>query len=185
MQTMTRIALADLEQQPEPIREWAARRGNLNVFRLLANAPNVFPGWTHMVDELYASPTFDARMREIIVLRVAHLQGSAYELAQHVPLGRAAGLTEQQLDALATGDLDGAGFSATEHAALDVITELCTSHHLRDESFAAARAVFGDAALTELLMIVSCYYGLALVLNATDLDVDATARFQAGKGEAR
>jgi 4-carboxymuconolactone decarboxylase len=29
-----------------------------------------------------------------------------------------------------------------------------------------------------LLMIISCYYGLALVLNAVDLDVDATARFQ-------
>ncbi|MBV8290847.1 MAG: carboxymuconolactone decarboxylase family protein, partial [Mycobacterium sp.] len=43
---------------------------------------------------------------------------------------------------------------------------------------AAAQAVFGDEALTELLMIISCYYGLALVLNATDLDVDATARFQ-------
>ena len=176
---MTRIALADLDQQPEPIRDWAARRGNLNVFRLLANAPNVFPGWSQMVDELYASPTFSARMREVIVLRVAHLQGSPYELAQHVPLGRAAGLTEQQLDAIATGDLDGAGFSADEHTALDVVTELCTTHHLRDESFAKARAVFGDAALTELLMIVSCYFGLALVLNAADLDIDTTARFQA------
>jgi 4-carboxymuconolactone decarboxylase len=176
---MTRIALADLDQQPESIRDWAARRGNLNVFRLLANAPNVFPGWSQMVDELYASPTFSARTREVIVLRVAHLQGSPYELAQHVPLGRAAGLTEQQLDAIATGDLDGAGFSADEHTALDVVTELCTTHHLRDESFAKARAVFGDAALTELLMIVSCYFGLALVLNAADLDIDTTARFQA------
>jgi 4-carboxymuconolactone decarboxylase len=176
---MTRIALADLEQQPESIRDWAGRRGNLNVFRLLANAPNVFPGWSQMVDELYASPTFSARMREMIVLRVAHLQGSPYELAQHVPLGRAAGLTEQQLDAIATGDLDGAGFSADEHLALDVVTELCTTHHLRDDSFTAARAVFDDAALTELLMIVGCYYGLALVLNAADLDIDTTVRFQA------
>jgi 4-carboxymuconolactone decarboxylase len=56
---------------------------------------------------------------------------------------------------------------------------LCTTHHLRAESFDSARAVFGDAALTELLMIVSCYYGLALVLNAADLDIDTTARFQA------
>jgi 4-carboxymuconolactone decarboxylase len=38
--------------------------------------------------------------------------------------------------------------------------------------------VFGDEALTELLMVISCYYGLALVLNVADLDVDATARFQ-------
>ncbi|GLE51573.1 carboxymuconolactone decarboxylase family protein [Mycobacterium montefiorense] len=169
---MTRIELADLDQQPESIREWADRRGNLNVFRLLANAPNVFPGWSQMVDELYASPTFSARMREVIVLRVANLQGSAYELAQHLLLGRAAGLTEQQLDALATGELDGAGFRHTERTAVEVVTELCTTHHLRDESFATAQAVFGDEVLTELLMIVSCYYGLALVLNAVDLDIE-------------
>jgi 4-carboxymuconolactone decarboxylase len=167
---MTRIELADLDRQPEKTREWAAQRGNLNVFRLLANAPNVFPGWTQQMDELYASPTFTARMREVIVLRVANLQGSAYELAQHLPLGRAAGLTEQQLDALATGD--DAGFSADERAALDVVDELCTTRHLSQESFAKAQAVFGDQALTELLMIISAYYGLALVLNAVDLDVE-------------
>jgi 4-carboxymuconolactone decarboxylase len=55
---------------------------------------------------------------------------------------------------------------------------LCSTHQLRDDSFAAAQAVFGDEALTELLMIISCYYGLALVLNAADLDVDAAARFR-------
>lgn len=171
---MTRIPLADLDQQPEPLREWADRRGNLNVFRLLLNAPNVFPGWTQMLDELYASPTFGRRLREIIVLRVAHLQGSEYELAQHLPLGRAAGLTDQELNALGTGNTD--GFDPTARAALAVVDELCTTRHLRPESFAAAQQVFGDQALTELLMLVSCYYGLALVLNAADLDVDAPAR---------
>lgn len=176
---MSRIPLANLDEQPDPIRQWAARRGNLNVFRLLANAPTAFSGWTQMVDELFASPTFDARTREVIILRVAHLQGSAYELGQHLPLARAAGLTEQQIETICgTGDLDN-GFTTTERAALDAVTELCGTQRLSDESFAAAHAVFGDEALTELLMIVSCYYGLALVLNAADLDVDVAARFQA------
>lgn len=176
---MSRIPLASIEQQPEPIREFMARRGNLNVFRLLANAPNAFVGWTQMVDELFDSPTFSLRMREVIVLRVAHLQGSRYELAQHVGIARGAGLTEQQINAIIdTDDLDAAGFNRAERAALDVTTELCSTHRLRDDTFATAHAAFGDEALTELLMLVSCYYGLALVLNAVDLDVDAAARFQ-------
>jgi 4-carboxymuconolactone decarboxylase len=176
---MSRIPLADLEQQPESIREWAARRGNLNVFRVIANAPNVFGGWTHMVDELFASTTFSARMRELIILRVAHLQDSPYELGQHVVLARSAGMTEQQINAIRdAGDLDAAGFSPTEQAALDVVTELCTTHHLSDDSFAAAQGIFGDEAVTELLMIISCYYGLALVLNAVDVEVDADALFK-------
>jgi 4-carboxymuconolactone decarboxylase len=176
---MSRIPLTSVEEQPEPIRQWMARRGNLNVFRLLANAPHVFAGWTQMVDELFDSPTFNLWMREVIILRVAHLQGSRYELAQHTGIARGAGLTEQQINAIRdTDDIDAAGFSRTERTALDVVTELCSSHRLTDDSFAAAQAVFGDEALTELLMIISCYSGLALVLNATDLDVDATARFQ-------
>jgi 4-carboxymuconolactone decarboxylase len=176
---MSRIPLTSIEQQPEQVRQWMARRGNLNVFRLLANAPHVFPGWTQMVDELFDSPTFNLRMREVVILRVAHLQGSRYELAQHTGIARGAGLTEQQINAiLDTGDLDAADFSRTERTALDVTTELCTTHRLTEDSFAAAQAVFGDEALTELLMIISCYYGLALVLNAADLDVDAAARFQ-------
>ena len=176
---MSRIPLTSIEQQPEPVREWMARRGNLNVFRLLANAPQVFDGWTQMVDELFDSPTFSGRMREVVILRVAHLQGSRYELGQHITIARTAGLTEQQMDAiLDAGDIDAANFSRTERAALDITTELCTTHRLRDDTFAAAHAEFGDEALTELLMIISCYYGLALVLNAADLDVDPAARFQ-------
>jgi 4-carboxymuconolactone decarboxylase len=176
---VTRIPLATADQQTDEIRQWMARRGDLNVFGLLANAPQVFAGWTQMVDELFDSSNFDLRMREVIILRVAHLQGSRYELAQHTGIARGAGLTEQQINAvLDTGDLDAAGFSPRELAALDLVTELCNTHRLRDDSFARAQAIFGDEALTELLMIVSCYYGLALVLNATDLDIDATARFQ-------
>ena len=40
------------------------------------------------------SPTFTARMRELITLRVAHLHGSPYELSQHVGFARSAGLTD-------------------------------------------------------------------------------------------
>lgn len=130
-----------------------------------------------MVDEILDSPTFTGRMRELIVLRVAHLQGSTYELGQHLDLARAAGLTPRQIDAiLDAGDPNAAGFSRTERTVLDLIAELCSTRRLREDSFAAAQAALGDEALTELLMIVSCYYGLALVLNAVDLDVDTTAR---------
>jgi 4-carboxymuconolactone decarboxylase len=176
---MSRIPLAQADQQTEELRQWMARRGNLNVFGLLANAPQVFAGWTQMVDELFDSPTFDLRTREVIILRVAHLQDSRYELAQHTGIARDAGLTEQQINAiLGDGDLDAAGFSRAERSALDVVTELCSTHQLSENSFTAAHTVFGDEALTELLMIISCYYGLALVLNAVELDVDSTARFQ-------
>jgi 4-carboxymuconolactone decarboxylase len=176
---MSRMPLTSVEQQPEPIRDFMARRGELNLFRLLAHAPTVFAGWAQMVDEILDSPTFTPRLRELIILRVAHLQHTPYELSQHTDLARAAGLTQRQLDAIVdAGDTDTAEFSPTERTVLAAVTELCTTRHLRDDSFAAVQAALGDEATTELLMIVGCYYGLALLLNAVDLDVDTTSRLQ-------
>jgi 4-carboxymuconolactone decarboxylase len=177
------MPLTRADQQSAPIREFMARRGELNLFRLLAHAPAVFVGWTQWVDELLDSPTFTPRVRELIILRVAHLQSAPYELSQHTDLARSAGLTERQIDAIIDagdpGDLDDAGFSPTERTALDAVTELCTTRHLSDDSFAAVHAALGDEALTELLMIVSCYYGLALALNAFEREGDTTSWLQA------
>jgi 4-carboxymuconolactone decarboxylase len=174
------MPLTTVDQLSEPIREFMTRRGELNVFRLLAHAPAVFVGWTQMVDEMFDSPTFTLRMRELIILRVAHLQGAPYELSQHTDLARSAGLTERQIDAILdggdNGDDEEVGFSRTERVVLDTVTELCTTRHLREDSSTAVQAALGDEAATELLMIVSCYYGLALMLNAAELDIDTTSR---------
>ncbi|WP_428341811.1 carboxymuconolactone decarboxylase family protein [Mycobacterium sp.] len=151
---MSRIPLIDIDQQNDAIRDFTARRGALNVFRVLANAPDVFAGWTQLVDELFDSPTFTLRTREVVILRVARLQNSRYELGQHIGIARAAGLTEAQISAIAeTEDFDAAGLTDTECVLLDVVTELCGTHRLSDRTFARAHAVLGDEALTELLPI--------------------------------
>lgn len=173
---MTRMPLANADEQPEHIKELLERPGTLDVLRLIANAPNVFEKWAQMAGQLFKTETFTPRMREVIILRVAHLQESPYELAQHVVFARKAGLTDQQIDALQDkADLDAAGFESGERLVIDTVTELCTTRRLSDDSFAQAHHLLGDEALTEMLMIVSCYYGLALVLNAVDLDIDAPA----------
>jgi 4-carboxymuconolactone decarboxylase len=177
------MPLTPADQQSAPIREFMARRGELNLFRLLAHSPAVFAGWAQFVDEILDSTTFNPRMRELIILRVARLQNAPYELTQHTDLARSAGPTERQINAIidaeAPDDLEDAAFSPTERTTLDAVTELCTTRHLSEESFAAVHGVLGDEALTELLMIVSCYYGLALMLNAVELDADTTSRLQA------
>lgn len=170
------MPLANADEQPEHLRELLSRPDTLDVLRLIANAPNVFEEWAQMAGQLFKTETFTARMREVIILRVAHLQDSPYELAQHVVFARKAGLTDQQIDALQDkATVDDAGFGADERLVIDIVTELCITRRLSDDSFTKAHALLGDDALTELLMIVSCYYGLALVLNAVDLDIDAPA----------
>jgi 4-carboxymuconolactone decarboxylase len=177
---MTRIVLMTPEQTRNAAPQFVDRRGELAVFRLLANAPQVFAGWTQMVEEVLDSPTFTARMRELVTLRVGYLQSSSYEIGQHRAVGRDAGIPAHQLDALTCdGDLAAGGFDATERAVVEFVTELCATNHVRDDVFATTRDALGEQTLTELLMLVSLYYGLALVLNAADLELDKTARLKA------
>lgn len=176
---MSRVRLRTMAEAPEPIQEFMLRRGDLNVFRLLANAPAVGGGWTRMVDELLDSPTFTPRMRELVILRVAYLQRCPYELAQHTDLGLRAGITERQVGAIAgTDELHDVGLDPTELAALRLTTELCVTHQVGQDAFDAVLAALGTEATTELMILISLYYGLALILNATDLDIDAHARLR-------
>jgi 4-carboxymuconolactone decarboxylase len=173
---MSRIPLVPVERAPAETRDFLQRRGALNVFRLLATAPRVFGGWTKMTDEMFNSPTFGLRQRELVTLRVAHIQQCPYELAQHIDVARRAqsGITAEQIAALmGDGPLEQAHFDEAE---LTVVTELCTSHCVNDESFVRVHALLGTEGVTELLMLVNLYYGLALVLNATELDIDDHVR---------
>ena len=78
-----------------------------------------------MVDELFDSPTFSLRTREVAILRVAHLQGSRYELSQHIGIARTAGLTERQINAiLDDGDLE-RPTSATPNASCSTSSPNC------------------------------------------------------------
>jgi 4-carboxymuconolactone decarboxylase len=182
---MSRIPLVDLDPQSEAVQDFVARRGALNVFRVLAHAPDVFVGWTHMVDEMFDSPTFTLRTRELVILRVARLQNSRYELGQHIAIARDAGLSDEQIRAIVeTDDFEATGFDDTDRALLDAVTELCVTRRLGEASFAKVHNIFGDEATTELLMLVGCYYGLALVLNAVDVDLDTDARFRP-RGDSR
>lgn len=69
---------------------------------------------------------------------MAHLQGSPYELSQHVGLAHFAGVSDAQIGA-AIGDVDTAKFSQTERAVL----ELCTTHRLRGDTVVTGHVALG------------------------------------------
>ncbi|ORB77156.1 4-carboxy muconolactone decarboxylase, partial [Mycobacterium timonense] len=68
---MTRIPYCRPEEMPARARELTARRGNLNVYRTLANAEKVFTSWMVAGDAALRSPVLPRRLRELIVLRTA------------------------------------------------------------------------------------------------------------------
>ncbi|OMB94490.1 4-carboxy muconolactone decarboxylase [Mycobacterium colombiense] len=174
---MTRIPYRRPEDMTELARELTARRGNLNVYRALANAEKVFTGWMMAGDAALSSPVLSRRLRELIVLRTAYLMDCAYELGQHKDVAQTVGVDAATIDAITTeADWQTGPFDATELAILRLTTELVTTRRVAAPVFDQVHEALGSEATVEALMVIGRYAGLALMLNALDVDLDDTAR---------
>ena len=174
---MTRIAYRRLEDMTDQARELTAKRGNLNVYRTLANAEKVFTGWMLAGDAALTSPVVPVRLCELVVLRTAYLMDCPYELGQHRDVARTAGVTADEVKAVTSeSDWQEAHFDAFELALLHLTTELLTTRNVSATVFEQVHAALGSEATVEVLMVMSRYAGLALMLNALDVDLDETAR---------
>ena len=164
---MTRIAYRRPEDMTEQARELTVERGNLNVYRALANAEKVFTGWMLAGRAALTSPVVPVRLRELVVLRTAYLMDCPYELGQHRDVARTAGLSRDEINAIISeSDWQEAHFSPVELALLHLTTELLTTRNVSAEVFEQVHTALGSEATVEVLMVISRYSGLALMLNA-------------------
>jgi AhpD family alkylhydroperoxidase len=174
---MTRIAYRQPEEMTEQARELTAARGNLNVYRALANAEKAFTGWMLAGQAALTSPVLPTRLRELVVLRTAYLMDCAYELGQHKDVARTAGVSSDEIKAVTSeSDWQRGLFETVELAVLHLTTELLTTRSVSAEVFGELHTALGSEATVEVLMVINRYSGLALMLNALEIDLDESAR---------
>jgi AhpD family alkylhydroperoxidase len=174
---MTRIAYRQPEEMTDQARELTHERGNLNVYRALANADKVFTGWMLAGRAILTSPVVPLRLRELVVLRTACLMDCPYELGQHKDVARTAGLSSDEINAILSESHWQEGyFNGVELAVLHLTTELLTTRQVSAEVFDHVHQVLGSEATVEVLMVINRYSGLALMLNALEVDLDESAR---------
>ena len=117
----------------------------------------------------YATGLTD-RVREIAILTVAAATDSAFERFAHERVGRAVGLTDGELAAIAGGTF--APDDDAERSAYDLCRRLLAgSPHLTDEEYADLVAVLGTTTITELTVLVGYYRTLADLLAVFDVGV--------------
>ena len=144
--------------------------GLAGPFNVMLYAPDV----GHALQELGAAIRFRTRLspriREMAILVVARAWDSRYERSAHEPIGREAGLTEPELEALRAG-ADPGFADPQERAAYSAVRSLTGPEaDLDDEQYAAATAALGEQALVELSTLVGYYVTLALQLRIFRVD---------------
>jgi alkylhydroperoxidase family enzyme len=115
-----------------------------------------------------------ARAREIAILLVAHHTGSAFELHAHRLAAAAAGLSEADLDALASGDLFPSA-SDVEDAVFRTTLLVLARGTLAEEEFSSAVGVLGEGGLFELVTILGWYNMIAWQMAVFDVRPAATS----------
>ena len=142
-----------------------------NIFRTLAHHPKLFKRSMVLATGLLVKGALPPRIREIAILRVAWRSGSVYEWGQHVRIGLDSGLTQEEIDRLATDAAD-AGWSDAERLTVTVADELCLTVDLTDATWDAAVETWGEQDLMELIFLVGNYRMLAGFLNAARVELD-------------
>lgn len=110
------------------------------------------------------------RVREIAILTVAAATDCAFEQYAHERVGRAVGLADEELAAVAAGTF--ASADASEQASYDLCRRLLDDRsRLTDEAYAELVAVLGATTVTELVVLVGYYRTLAQLLDVFDVGV--------------
>jgi 4-carboxymuconolactone decarboxylase len=143
----------------------------LNIFSTLVRHPGLFRRWAPFGGKLLGGK-LPARAREIVILRTAWRCGASYEWAQHVAIGRAAGLSADEIRAVAKDGADAPGWTASEAALLRAVDELVDDHGIGDATWAALAAAFDERQLIEIPMLSGHYAMLAGTLNSLGVQPD-------------
>jgi 4-carboxymuconolactone decarboxylase len=116
--------------------------------------------------------TLSPRIREMAILVVAQAWDSDYERSSHEPIGREAGLTAPEIEALRAGT--DPGFTddreRVAYSAVRSLVGIGVPADLDDAQYAVAVAALGERALVELSTLVGYYATLALQLRIFRVD---------------
>lgn len=169
---MARIGFGNEDASPEvkALAEQIRReRGWLGgLYRTLLNSPPVARGWLNLLTAIRQQCKLGDRHREIVIIRIAVLNGADYEKESHIPHARKAGLTEAQIEALSDWRAC-ALFDEVDRAVLAYTDAMTQDIKVPDAIFAGVRKHFDDRELTELTATVAAYNLVSRFLIALEV----------------
>jgi 4-carboxymuconolactone decarboxylase len=164
------IPLPADDELPANVREVLANLPPLNVFRMVARLPESFRPFMQLGGSLLGYERIDARIREIAILRVAHVTQAPYEWAQHEQLGRNVGLTDAEIEATRSDDLADLGPEAT--LACQVADEISRDVRLSDETLTKLLERYDSEQACSLILCVSYYNMVSRFLESTRVEIE-------------
>jgi 4-carboxymuconolactone decarboxylase len=160
------------EEQREIVAPMLARGPVINIFRTMLTHPvaaKAFLAWGGYI--LSRKSTLPPREREIVILRTGFLCRSGYEWTQHVPIGRRAGLTDDEIARIKLG-ADAPGWSAADAALLGAADDLHREQFVTEPVWAELTRHFGERQRMDIVFTAGQYTQVSMLLNSFGVQLD-------------
>jgi len=144
----------------------------LNIFRTLANHPDLARRWMVFANHILGKSTLPARERELAILRIGWLCRSGYEWGQHVLIARREGVTDDEMRLVQSGP-EAAGWSAADRAILRATDDLHRDAHVSDSVWAQLCDHLSEQQRMDLVFTVGQYNMVSMALNTFGVQPDA------------
>jgi AhpD family alkylhydroperoxidase len=139
--------------------------GRLNgPFNAMLVSPDVGTALQELGAAIRYRTSLEPRAREIAILEVSVLRRCSFEWYAHERVGRQAGLTDAEIEAL-HASRDVPTFTTGEALVRELVRTLVRERDLDDRAFAAAGEALGERVLMDLIALVGYYDLLALSLR--------------------
>src|SRR5262249_45109231 len=133
--TMSRIAYPDPSAlAPETRATLAKLDPPLNLFRMLAGGEGLLRAFAPFGNHLLYPMKLDPVLRGIAILRVGVLSNSAYEVHQHMRMGRDLGMGDELLDGIRNG-ADAPVFSDLQRLVMRYTDDVVVDVRASDNTF--------------------------------------------------
>jgi alkylhydroperoxidase family enzyme len=143
----------------------------LNIYKTLARHPKLLKRWGVFGTHVLFKSTLPARERELLILRTGWLCQSGYEWGQHVLIGRASGLTDEEIDRVAKGP-DAAGWAPSDADLLSAADELHNDSFISDATWNALSERFDTQQMIDVIFAVGQYHTVSMALNTLGVQLD-------------
>jgi 4-carboxymuconolactone decarboxylase len=139
-----------------------------NLLATLVRHPDLARAFLRFNNHLLFSSTLPPRLRELAVLRIAHLTDSEYEWRHHLRMGRDVGLTDEVIDGIQRGEAT----DELDRAVLNAVDELQDKSVISDATWAALSEHLDERQRMDLVFTIGCYGALAMAINTFGVEPD-------------
>lgn len=175
---MARIPYYDLSKASPVVADAMKDRRPLNIYRMIAHGEQTAVSFLALGRSILTMSEIDAKLRELVILRVSALCASTYEVLQHRRVASKAGVSAEAIEAVLADpgrEVRADPFNAMEQAVLRFTDTVVRDVKAPEYLFRGVAAELTHRQIIELLMTIGFYMMASRISENLEVDIEEIA----------